>query len=168
MPADKAAGQHAPVPARWPGDVGIGGGVRSVDGHLSGAYLQSVTILDPYCAANEQNQKSMRKFIYSIIETASKVELVSITARELFDRDDRWKPFHEVQKELEITLSGLEVTCDVDVRQFKKARQFHDRTIDIVMIDESGVSTKFRYDLTGGIDHVMSKGRDTKVYRYEV
>lgn len=73
-----------------------------------------------------------------------------------------------MQKELEITLSGLEVTCDVDVRQFKKARQFHDRTIDIVMIDESGVSTKFRYDLTGGIDHVMSKGRDTKVYRYEV
>jgi hypothetical protein len=69
---------------------------------------------------------------------------------------------------MENTLSGLDVIPNIEVRQFKKARQFHDRTIDIVMIDDAGVSTKYRYDLTGGIDHVMSKGRDTKVYRYEV
>ena len=45
-------------PGAVAGRRGLGGGVRSVDGHLSGAYLQSVTILDPYCAANEQNQES--------------------------------------------------------------------------------------------------------------
>ncbi len=31
MQTGKAAGQHAPVPAQWPGDVGIGEGVRSAD-----------------------------------------------------------------------------------------------------------------------------------------
>jgi len=139
-----------------------------VFGHLSDAHIQSVRILDPFCAASEQNRKSLRQFITSIVDIASIVERVTITAREIFDQDERWKPFHEVQKELESALSDLDVKCDVDVRQFKKARQFHDRTIDIVMIDDTGVSTKYRYDLTGGIDHVMMKGRDTKVYRYEV
>ena len=43
---------------------------------------------------------------------------------------------------------------------------FHDRVIDLVLLNQDGSSSHYRYDLTGGIDKLLSKGEDTKIYRY--
>ena len=138
-----------------------------VFGHLQGSYINSLKISDPYCGANPRNQSLLKAFLKSMIETASKVERITIVARELSEKDERWIPFNEVHKQLVKVLAGFPVQVDVNVRQFRKARQFHDRTMNLVVIDDSGCSKHYHYDLTGGIDHLMDKGRDTKVYRYE-
>jgi hypothetical protein len=101
------------------------------------------------------------------LETASKVERIVIITRELSEKDDRWIPFNEVHSQLENVLKDIPAKIEVNVRQFRRARHFHDRNLDIVIIDDSGCSKHYHYDLTGGIDHLMEKGRDTKVYRYE-
>ena len=43
---------------------------------------------------------------------------------------------------------------------------FHDRVIDLTIIDTNGESRQYRYDLTGGVDKLLSKGEDTKAFRY--
>jgi len=139
---------------------------ETVFGHLRGAYLQSVNIKAPYCGTSEQNRSSLKQFLAELLGIVEKLEQVSVTAREVAERDDRWEPFNVVHERLRDALAGLPVSIDIEVRQFRKARQFHDRTVDVLVIDDAGCSSRYRYDLTGGIDHLMSKGRDTKVYRY--
>jgi len=140
---------------------------EKVFGHLANTYIQSVEIRDPYCVASSQNLGSIGAFIELLAESAATIEKLSVISRELPERDDRWEPFHKVQERAAEELAGLGIEPEITVRPFRKARQFHDRTIDIVIIDDSGCSKRYRYDLTGGVDFLMSKGRDTKVYRYE-
>ena len=66
------------------------------------------------------------------------------------------------------SLAEFSIPIEINVVHGKATWKFHDRTIDIEVIAEDGTSTKYRYDLTGGVDHLLTKGRDTKVYRYQV
>jgi hypothetical protein len=65
-------------------------------------------------------------------------------------------------------LKPVHENVEVLVSEFVKSRHFHDRTLDFTVIGVDGCSVTHRYDLTGGIDILMDKSKDTKIYRYQL
>ncbi len=59
---------------------------------------------------------------------------------------------------------GLE-NRDVQVRPLKGGgRTFHDREADITSVTNDGCETTHRFFLTGGIDYLMDKRSETRVF----
>ena len=102
------------------------------------------------------------------MSTVDTLNSLRITAKELRKDDKNWIPFHESDQLIRECLHEFSLSLDVTVVHGGAAWKFHDRMIDIELITEDGVSTQYRYDLSGGVDHLLAKGRDTKVYRYEM
>jgi hypothetical protein len=57
-------------------------------------------------------------------------------------------------------------SVDIETHSFKNKNVFHDRSVDIKMIDD-GSSVTHKFDLSGGIDKLMDIKSETKVFRYE-
>ena len=71
------------------------------------------------------------------------------------------------QSRLEAALKTLISPVTIEIHSFKDKKNFHDRSVDIRMIDADGSSVLHKYDLSGGIDKLMDIKAETKVYRYE-
>ena len=137
-------------------------------GHLSGMYVESMHIQDPYCGARDNNRKYLRDFVAAVLAEVDKLGSLRITAKELRKDDKNWIPFDETEHQIRDCLAEFSVPIDVSVLHGGAAWKFHDRVIDVEVIADDGVSANYRYDLTGGVDHLLTKGRDTKVYRYQL
>jgi hypothetical protein len=137
-------------------------------GHLKGMYIESMHIQDPYCGVRDKNREFLRQFVAAIVHEVDTLKTLRITGKELRHDDPNWVPFDELEKLMRSSLAEFSIPIEINVVHGKATWKFHDRTIDIEVIAEDGTSTKYRYDLTGGVDHLLTKGRDTKVYRYQV
>lgn len=104
------------------------------------------------------------------IGTAACVERLVVHGRELRTKDPNYRPRHLAARELTDALrriySGRNLL--VHVQEFQKSRHFHDRTIDIALVDSDGCEIAYRYDLTGGIDFLLDANRETKLFCYRL
>jgi len=105
-----------------------------------------------------------------LVATAAKAERLVVHGRELRHRDPNYRPRHVVAREL---TDALRQVCPGSnllslVHEFQKSRDFHDRTIDIALIDQDGCEVEYRYDLTGGIDFLLDPAKATKLFCYRV
>ena len=48
------------------------------------------------------------------------------------------------------------------------SKTFHDRQIDVMTVSSDGCDELHRYFLTGGIDYLMDKGAETKVFHISI
>ena len=74
-------------------------------------------------------------------------------------------PRDELARIVEKELKFLGLSLAVNVL---RATSFHDREIHLTLVNKDGTSNQYRYDLTGGVDKLRSKGEDSRVFRYEL
>ena len=137
---------------------------------LSGVYVENIEIRDPYIAAGPRNMIDTRRFVKELIRIADSIEAVKLVGKEINPkrRDRRWEPARQAQEALERVIEGVGPAISVRVLEHRKAPNFHDRWVEAVVIDPEGVSHTLRYDLSGGIDHLLDEKRETKVFLYRV
>jgi hypothetical protein len=136
---------------------------------VKGASISRIVVKDPYCGAGQRQMTALVDLLRWVTGAAREVSRLAVHAREQHQRDANYRPKHQVQRELtsvlrEIHRGGLAVL----VQEFAKSRAFHDRTIEIAVIDADGCEVEYRYDLTGGIDYLLDPKKATKVFCYRV
>ena len=146
--------------------------ITTVFRDLTDAYVEKLTIRDPYVAASERNIASLKILLEELLVLAECIIHVDITAKEVHPhKDDRYVPFYRVKELLDNMLSGIESDIQkshTTIIEHKKGFHFHDRTVEAEVVLHDGSTTILRYDLTGGVDHLVDANRSTKVYRYGV
>lgn len=137
---------------------------------LAGVYVEKLDVRDPYLGAGERNMTATRRFIKELMNLAESINEVHLVGKELDKRreSERWQPARRVQEALELLLRNVDAEVSIKILEHRLARRFHDRVIDAVVVDAEGVSHTLRYDLTGGIDHLLDERRETKVFKYTV
>lgn len=136
---------------------------------IQGRTVSCITIKDPYCGAGANQSAALADLVGFFVSTAAKVERLVIHGREQHFKDLNYRPRHVVASELSGVLQKIyEGNLLVLVREFQKSRDFHDRTIDIALIDDDGCGIEYRYDLTGGIDFLLDPSKETKLFCYRV
>jgi len=137
---------------------------------VAGQHVSQITIKDPYCAAGADQMAALVDLVGFFIDTAACVERLVVHGRELRTKDPNYRPRHQAARELTDALrriySGRNLL--VHVQEFQKSRHFHDRTIDVALVDPDGCEIAYRYDLTGGIDFLLNPNRETKLFCYRL
>lgn len=144
--------------------------VARVFSDLSGVYVENIEIRDPYIAAGPRNMISTRRFLMELIGIADAIKAIKLVGKEINPkrRDRRWESARQAQEALERVLEGAGPETSVRILEHRKAPNFHDRWVDAVVVDPDGVSHMLRYDLSGGVDHLLDEGRETKVFKYAI
>lgn len=136
---------------------------------IIGQKISRVDIKDPYCGAGQGQADALMKILKFLTESASGIDRVLVHGKELSFRDPKHQPRHVVQRKLTEELRKIYAgNLLVLILEFQKSRKFHDRTIDIALIDADGCEVEYRYDLTGGIDFLLDPTKETKLYCYRV
>ena len=136
---------------------------------VKGAAVSRIVVKDPYCGAGPRQMAALIDLLRWVTESAQQVDRMAVHAKEQHHQNATYRPRHQVNRELtsalrEIHRGGLAVL----VHEFAKSRGFHDRTIDIAVVDADGCEVEYRYDLTGGIDFLLDPTKATKVFCYRV
>jgi hypothetical protein len=144
--------------------------VRKVFGDLAGVHVEKLEIRDPYLGAGERNMDATQRFIKDVIGLAGTIQQICLIGKEIDPRraERRWQPARRVQEALELLLRNVGAQVSVKILEHRFAPRFHDRVTDAVVVDPDGVSHTLRYDLTGGIDHLLDERRETKVFKYTI
>ena len=137
---------------------------------LAGGYVEKIEIRDPYIAAGSKNMADTRRFVIELMGIADTIKMVELIGKEINPKrnDRRWEPARLAQEALETVLDSIGPAVSVRILEHRSAPNFHDRSVDAVVIDAEGVSHTLRYDLSGGIDHLLDEKRETKVFKYRV
>lgn len=135
---------------------------------LQGMYVEKLDIWDPYLGAGDRNRQATCRFVQALIGLAESVKKINLVGKELDPRDDRFEPARQTRSALEHSVREIDSDVSVTILEHRdpNARKFHDRVIDATVIDAEGASHVIRFDLTGGIDHLLDERRDTKVFEY--
>ena len=159
---------NAPV-KRWSYKEGQARQIKEIFEAVQGKYVSNLVIFDPYCGIAGRQRQILDTFIENIKTLASVVKKVTIFCKEQSKKNQQYQSFTETQKELTEKLKNSFTDIEkivVNVRPFSHARGFHDRSIQIDIIDDSGCSETHHYDLTGGLDYLFDSRGKTTVYYY--
>ena len=124
-----------------------------------GLIIESLEVIDPYCAAGEESREKLQDFIRKFIKDVGVAEKVTIICKEQREENH----FH-TPRLTEVRLTQLRI-IDPVVKVLRDSKwTFHDREIKINIADQqSGETSNFQYILTGGIDYLMNPKAITKV-----
>lgn len=154
---------------RWELKAGDGRDPALWFGSLVGKAISTVTIKDPYCGAGEHQTAALVDLVRWFVSSAAQVDRLVIHAKEQHNRDAGYRPRHVVTRALTDALRMVyRGSLLVLVHEFSKSRSFHDRTIDIALVDADGCQIEYRYDLTGGVDFLLDPAKPTKLFCYRV
>jgi ATP-dependent helicase YprA (DUF1998 family) len=134
---------------------------------VKGSYIQEIIIKDPFCGSPDWQRNNLVRFVEIIASMAKEVEKIIIHCRELHYRDENYESSYLIKEGLEAALKPLIPLVTIEIHSFKDKKNFHDRSVDLNIIDTDGASVLHKYDLSGGIDKLMDVKSETKVYRYE-
>jgi hypothetical protein len=134
---------------------------------IQGQRVASITIKDPYCGAGPSQTAALVHLVRALVAKANQVDRLAVYAREQRSKDPAYRPRHVVTREVTEGLrKAFQGNLFVLVAEFAKSRNFHDRTIDIALVDTDGCEVEYRYDLTGGIDFLLDPAKPTKLFCY--
>ncbi|AXW64658.1 hypothetical protein CJO94_24125 (plasmid) [Ralstonia solanacearum] len=132
---------------------------------LRGAYVKSLEIRDPYCAA-PANVGSLEALLRHAKSAAAVIEYLNIRCRETKDRTGYVEFYLDVERRIDglVKVLGFDKR-NVEVIPLKRSsKSFHDREIDIKTVSEDGCEEVHRYFLTGGIDYLLNERVETRVF----
>lgn len=152
---------------RFPFEAGQVRDLRNVFHVLSDAYVERLTIHDPYCASHAGKLAVLLDALRGIVK---EIERIEVRCRELPSEDRRYQSPAVMKSQLETALARFATrTPEIAVAPQFQNRQSHDRWLQFKVIEgRAGASRTHRFDLTGGIDYLMDQRSATTVYRYEV
>lgn len=132
--------------------------------------ISCITIRDPYCAAVADQMAALVDLVGFFVGAAANVDRLVVHGRELRLKDPNYRPRHIATRELTESLRKVYPgkSLLVHIQEFQKSRHFHDRTIDIALVDQDGCEIEYRYDLTGGVDFLLDPSKETKLFCYRV
>jgi len=165
---------HGALPVqRWELLAGEPRNLDALFAAIDGAYVEHLTVRDPYCAASDGQLRALEALLEFLLERAQNLAKLTVHCRELGRRDERYQAPFQVETALNATLAGLsgldrETKLEVYVHPRRDSYDFHDRTLDLTIITQDGTSQTQRYDLTGGVDYLMDVNRSIKVFRYNL
>jgi superfamily II DNA or RNA helicase len=161
-------GEGAPI-KRWALKEGENRNFKEYFSSIIGSHIENLVVKDPFCAIEGLQRNSLVNFLKKISSMAEKVEKITVFCREQNQNDKRFKPCYVVQKETSALLNEEfpSVKAFVNVYPFSARKSFHDRSLEITSVNADGCSEKIYYDLSGGIDYLMEKKRETKIYYYK-
>lgn len=135
---------------------------------LAGHRIGVLRIHDPYCAAEQRQLEALAACVNRVRDCSDGIDRLEVVCRELNRHDERHRGTEATRQAalqaLRPVLPGAPL--DVKVESYRGGKRSHDRWLDAVCIDDSGIRITVRYDLSGGIDYLMDPARATKVYRY--
>ncbi len=155
---------------RWEVKAGAARNFSAYFAPTQGAHVEEIVIRDPYCGVEGFQRKALVDLLRIISQRAAAVKKLTVHCRELKKTDDRYQPAYKVQQELSGLLKSAFPSSEpimVHVHAFARSRSFHDRSIDLKIIDQRGLETIHRYDLSGGIDRLMDERAETTLFRYQ-
>lgn len=136
---------------------------------IVGQQVTKIDIKDPYCGAGHRQTSALVDLVGFLEASTASVDRLVVYGKELSFRDLKYQPRHVVQRQVTDALRAVfPGNLLVLIQEFQKSRQFHDRTIDIALVDEDGCEIEYRYDLTGGIDFLLDQTKATKLFCYRV
>jgi hypothetical protein len=141
--------------------------IRDIFSPLKGAFVEELTVKDPYCGA-KRNIPSTTNFMKELQKLPSECKKVAVVCKEESYGSNSYTSPQEIYKNLQNQLSPLYASeqLKIIVRDFIRSRKFHDRSIIAKVITSDGETNTHRFDLSGGIDHLLDDRRDTKIYYY--
>lgn len=149
----------------WELPKGTSRNLEHIFAPISGAYIKSLEIRDPYCATLPSVGKLV-KFLNFIQSSASTINELKIRCRENKDRDGDTEFYLDIERRLDdVVKNAGYLKRDIEVVQLKGAgKSFHDREVDFVTTTADGCDTTHRYFLTGGVDFLMDERSETRVF----
>lgn len=136
---------------------------------IKGAHIKNIAIRDPYCAAIN-NEKKLEAFLRYIQSSSQKVDHLDIRCKENKDRDG-YVEFHlDIEMRIDNLVKSMGfVNRDIFVVQLKgSGKAFHDREVDITIVNDDGCDIVHRYFLTGGIDFLMDERAETRIFSVKI
>ena len=135
-----------------------------------GRYAEEVVVRDPYCGVEGPQRRALEDFLRFLRGTVGEMRKLTVHCRELRMSEDRYQPPYRmreaVARQLQEALPGVDVS--VNVHTLARSRGFHDRTVDLRLVDADGLPRVQRFELSGGIDRLMRRDTESTIYRYEV
>ncbi len=121
----------------------------------------ALKIEDPWCGVRPQNRRRLASFVVAV--SASGIDIAQLTVV--------WNPNHgepdtpKAQSSAlraDLRSAGVDVPPEFDYRSGRD-RHFHDRVVTIRTVDD-GVGMNVRWDVTAGIDNLMSRSKECSVF----
>ena len=130
-----------------------------------GKKVNRLVIRDYYCGASEENRNRLSDFLAIFNGHIQSIDEIKIICG--FRKD-----FKMSKKDLETKLKKIaskfakSSTLQISGKEYQR-KDFHDRYLQ-VLCDEGGLdSSTYTFDLSGGIDYLVDKDCETKVFRVE-
>lgn len=140
--------------------------ISDIFGGISGCYVKQITVRDPFCGVKKHRGK-LQRFLADLLKLPKTTESVEIHCREDKPGEHYEHRFH-VMHHIEDMVAALGIANPSVLVQENSmpVRNFHDREVDIQVVNGDGTSLLHRYFLTGGIDYLLDSRSATKVFHY--
>jgi len=121
----------------------------------------ALEIEDPWCGVRPHNRRRLASFVAAVGAAGVDVERLAVV----------WNPEHgepdtpraqSSALRAELRSAGITVTPELHHRSGRN-RHFHDRVVTIKTVDD-GTRVNLRWDVTAGIDNLMSRSKECSVF----
>lgn len=121
----------------------------------------ALEIEDPWCGVRPQNRRRLASFVAAV--SASGVDIARLTVVWNPDHGEPDTPQSQSSAlRAELRSAGIGVTPEFNYRSGRD-RHFHDRVVTVRTVDD-GARINLRWDVTAGIDNLMSPSKECSVF----
>ena len=146
----------------------VSGAVRNLPKYfevLKDAHVETFTIKDPYCG---QHTDPLKQFISQIKELPKEFKKIRVITCEQNPRANNHQNNNSLKDRIKKLESSMgDTVLDAVVQRFNGSVAFHDRSLNIQIINTQGSSEEHIYDLTAGIDYLMDRKKGLKIFHYK-
>ena len=122
-------------------------------------------IEDPWCGVSPKNRRCLASFVATISAAGADIERLTVVWNP--DKGEPDTPQTQANAlRVELQSAGIHAVPEFEYRSGRD-RHFHDRVVTARTLDE-GPKVKLRWDVTAGIDNLMSHSKECSVFIEEI
>ncbi len=126
--------------------------------------IKKLTIRDPYCGGTPLQRRLLLDLIDTIRSLAAKIEKIDIVYLDRTRYNGPCITTTELKGDLKPKLDQWDIQFQIKAVGSHMRKAFHDREMFVTYQTDDGLEAKLAYDLSGGVDHLMSSQYETKVF----
>lgn len=135
---------------------------------LAGAHVEHLLVRDPYCGAGPKQRAALVALLRFIRDRVTGLERLTVYCREQSHKNSNYEAPAQIGQGLTEALADIHDHPAIKVQPFRTSRSFHDRSLDVTVVDQEGCTVTHRYDLSGGVDRLMDVAAETRIYHYRM
>lgn len=143
----------------------VSGGLKQSFNDILEQTIEGIEIRDPWCGI-KGNEERLTNFLKYLRDNTTEIQHLHIRCRTYRENDGHVEYAGNIRRKLEDLLVGdlRYKNTKVTVLPASSSKSFHDREIDVWMFTQNGARVLHRYYMTGGIDFIMDKNRETRIF----